>query len=457
VAGASSGYTAGVFALEIGGQPAGNISSVAGGAVFGVVVREPLGSDAVVRKHIGNVKYEDITITCGIPSAPLADWLRAFIASPGEARNGSIVFLDYAYHPVRELQWTNGLISSVTFPRLDAATKDAAFLTVTITPEYTRMLASTQTKVTATSTQARKLRASNFRVSIPGINATKVSAVEALTVSRPLVADDVGTSRMTLTEQGALDVGDLVLTLSESGASDFATWTDDFVVKGNNDKSYEKQATVTFLEPAQTAALMTVELSGVGIYKFGPMKAVSGSETIARVTASMYCEEISIPPLPAPASGSASTRSASSASTDVSVLAAALHRLLVEGPMPRPIADPAVVARRLMATVEPGDDATDPSRREGEAVGAAWARDEGSLPELQELAASARGEWTAIHLSDGHSLAVALQAAGVVPAEHVGALDLERDSFVEGLVDGASDTLGAVRGHLTRSHDDRVS
>jgi hypothetical protein len=166
------------------------------------------------------------------------------------------------------------------------------------------------------------------------------------------------------------------------------------------------------------------------------------------VTASMYCEEISIPPIATPPPTTASTGSATSASTDVSVLAAALRQLIVDVPMP--IADPAAIARRLVATVAPASDPADSRRREGEVIGSAWARDEASLPELEELGASARSEWTSIYLAEGHSLVVALQASGIVPAEHVGPLDLERDSFVEGLVDGANDTLGTVRGHLSR-------
>jgi phage tail-like protein len=456
VAGADRGYTSGAFALQIDGKPAGNLSSVEGGEVYGVVALEQIGSDSVVRKHIGDVKYEDITITCGIPSTPLTDWLRDFLKQPGEARNGSIVFLDYNHSPVRELQWTNSLISSVTFPSLDAASKGGALLTVTITPEYTRMVTPAQSKATISSTPVKKWLAANFRVTIPGMTTNKASAVEALTVSRPHLVDDVGVSRMAVAEQGALEVGDLILTLSQSGSADFTAWVEDFVVKGLNGKDHEKQATVTYLAPALNSTLMEVELSGVGIYRLRPDKIVGGAETIARVTASMYCEEISIPPIPTPpptttstgSTSSTSTGSASTTSTDVSVLAAALRQLIVDAPMR--IADPAAIARRLVATVAPESDPADSRRREGEVIGSAWARDQASLPELEELGASARREWTSIYLVEGHSLVVALQTAGVVPAEHVGPLDLERDSFVEGLVDGANDTLGTVRGHLSR-------
>ena len=58
-------YTAGKFALELDGLFAGWVFSTEGGNATGDVVVEKVGEDHIERKHIGGVKYEDITVTCG--------------------------------------------------------------------------------------------------------------------------------------------------------------------------------------------------------------------------------------------------------------------------------------------------------------------------------------------------------------------------------------------------------
>lgn len=51
------------YALELDGVTAGWLSSFEGGQATGEVVTENLGAGVPARKHIGNVKYEDITVT----------------------------------------------------------------------------------------------------------------------------------------------------------------------------------------------------------------------------------------------------------------------------------------------------------------------------------------------------------------------------------------------------------
>ena len=51
-------------------------------------------------------------------------------------------------------------------------------------------------------------------------------------------------------------------------------------------------------------------------------------------------------------------------------------------------------------------------------------------------------------LADGSSLLAYLQEAAVAPTPHDGPLTLERDPFVEALVDGAAGVYEEVRPHL---------
>ena len=70
------------------------------------------------------------------------------------------------------------------------------------------------------------------------------------------------------------------------------------------------------------------------------------------------------------------------------------------------------------------------------------------MEELKEVAATRRTDWTHLTLAEGHSLVSYLQKAGIVPENHDGPLTLERDAFVEELVDGAVEVFDEVRPHL---------
>jgi hypothetical protein len=57
-------------------------------------------------------------------------------------------------------------------------------------------------------------------------------------------------------------------------------------------------------------------------------------------------------------------------------------------------------------------------------------------------------------LDDRHTLLAYLQEAGVVPGTHDGSLTLERDPFVDELVEGAAQVYEEVQPHLTSSPAD---
>jgi hypothetical protein len=415
-------YAAGAFAIEIDGKVAGLVSSVAGGNAFGIVAEDEqkVPTPGVTPKHLSNVSFRDITITCGIPKGALADWITAFLAGATDLRDGAIVFLDYTYKEIKRLEWSDGTITSISFPRLDAAIASAAALSVSIAVTRTELAEGSGTVLSTTKGgKAETWSASNFSLAIPGVDATKVATIEELTVSATL-------SRGKQPVLGPLELGDLVLAAARSGANSFDTWAQDSFL-GNQ---AEKQATITYLGPNLKSPLMSLQLNGVGIFELAESKLVRSSESVPRITASMYVEQVTClpaaeaPPAPAPAASAAATR--------------------IE-------TDPGAVARRLLAA-SPSKSALDADSSRvtaGKEIGAAWARDTATLDELESVVTTADTAWTALSLADGHSLIVALQTAGVVPIEHDASLDLTRDPFVVGLVEGAAEVLGQVQPHLT--------
>src|SRR5215469_7026024 len=151
-------YVAGRYAIFLDSEMAGWLQSVEGGQAAGDAIAGRLGQYPVETKHIAGVKYEDITLTCGTGMSPhFYEWIKAATDSQYERKNGQIVTCDENFRPMSALDFSNAIITEVSFPALDAASKDAAKMTIKIRPEWTRISARPGGSVSGmTNTKAQK-------------------------------------------------------------------------------------------------------------------------------------------------------------------------------------------------------------------------------------------------------------------------------------------------------------
>jgi len=93
-------------------------------------------ADGIQRKRPGGVRFEDLVLEVPFAmSPPLVAWVNATLAKGPAAKNGALVYLDFNYNEVKRLEFFNAVITEVTLPALDAAGKDAVFLTLHLAPE----------------------------------------------------------------------------------------------------------------------------------------------------------------------------------------------------------------------------------------------------------------------------------------------------------------------------------
>ena len=289
-------------ALVLDGQVAGLLDSAEGGMAASDVVNEKAGSDHIVHKHIGNPKYEDFTIQTGLTLGPAVyQWIQAMISGKTERKSGSIVVLDRdGSTELRRMDWRNGLITEVSFPALDAASKDACKMSIKISPETTRVTRYGGAQFSgANGLSAFKQKAwlcSNFRIKIGNLDASRVNKIEALTIKQKILDDPQGQLR----EPAALEYPNLAVTLADLDADGFWAWHEDFVVKGNNGQDQERSATLEYLGPGRRSTpLFTLALGHIGIFKLTPDKMEAGAEDLRRVKAEMYVEEMTFDVSPA--------------------------------------------------------------------------------------------------------------------------------------------------------------
>ena len=281
-------YVAGHFILDLDGAQS-LLGACDGGGTTSEVI-EDTDPKGVARKHIGGVKYEDISVTCGTGmSKNMYEWLKASFDKSPLRRNGALLAADFDYKEKARLQFSNALITEIGMPALDASSKDAAKMTLKFSPESTRYSPGSGAELPKIDSKTqKKWLPANFRLKIDGLDepCRRVNKIEALTIKQKVVQDPVGAV------QFGYEIPNLVITLPESHAKAFYDWHEDFVIKGNNSDEAEKGGSLEYLTPDLKEALFTVTFKNLGIFKVTPDKTEAGSEQIRRVKCEMYCEDI---------------------------------------------------------------------------------------------------------------------------------------------------------------------
>ena len=458
-------YTAGKFMLEIEGEAAGYLSTVEGGEPFASVVSEAADADGVVRKSPGPVAYESIRISFGNGMGlVLYRWMSDMLTGDQTAKNGAIVFHNYGGIEQSRIEFDNALITEITFPELDGTSKTSGQFELTLRPETTRVSkASAGTKgPIGTGKKQKNWSLQNFRLKLDDLPTSKVNRIEAITVKQT-VTGDVGN----LTLQPVV-IPNVSFTVPQSDAKEFDDWFEDFVIEG--DASKERSGTIEFLDSSTKSALFTLTLSSVGIIRIHRERSQQDAQINARVRVESYCEEMAFSSDDtatadaAPAGGVAGAAAAGGAATDVvnataTALAAAFldavgrmdrtGRSLTTASGNTPV-EPELIAQRLQTSAKSKLSGAPALSKidDGILIGGRWATDTATLEELEQIAALEAREWTAIQLERGHSLIAQLIEDAIVPPGDEGPLELERDSFVEGIVAGAAKVLRSAAPHL---------
>jgi hypothetical protein len=277
-----------LFSIEMNGGNAGWVKGVSGGEAYADVVTEKLGSDHIVHKHLAGVKYEDVSVDCQIGmSKGFYEWVKASFDKSPLRVTGSVVGSSKGLKLKSSGDFTNALISEIGFPALDASSKDAAKMTIKFRPE-------------ATSVRPRQGKTGfpgppanlhgNWKIEIDGIDTRRVSGVDAFTVKQDFVDGGDAGSKFQL-EPTSLEIPNLAVYTTPDAVQDWIDWFQDFVVAGNNGQDKERNGSLIFFDTGG-AEVATVGLSKVGIFKLTPEKVEAGNETIRRVKAELYCEDM---------------------------------------------------------------------------------------------------------------------------------------------------------------------
>ena len=295
-------YSAGNFLLELNGQQVGTVTGVEGGLPFSDVVKETIGPDFFFKKHLASPGIRDIRLELGAGMDPsVYAWIGGTLQGQPLRMNGALLTVDLQGTVRSRLEFQQAQITEVTFPAAEGGSKEPVKLQIAITPAQTSLSKSGGSAKGGGKTAIKKAAlGGNFRLSIDGLNMTKVSKVDAITVKIPLMGFGGGDAEcircvggdITPSAPAKIDVSDVVITLAEVGSESLYDWFEDFLIEGNNGDSQEKSGALEFLAPDLKSTVFTITFKHLGVFELAPVVAEAGQNTIARVMAALYCESV---------------------------------------------------------------------------------------------------------------------------------------------------------------------
>lgn len=278
------------YILEIDGEMCGFLKSVGGGVISAEVINEPNGSGLFTKKHIGQPKYEDITIEISAGMSKVVyEWISSMMTMTNSKKNGAIITCDFDMNSIKRLEFYNASITEVTFPAVDGAIKEESFITVKFSPEYYKYVTTAKTKINFAPSLAKNyLLSSNFRFNIDGLAASTsmTNKIDAVTITQTVTTDDIGDARDYLQEPGKLDFPNIVFTVGDSSVQPLLDWHNSFVVVGNNDESFEKSGYLEYLDYTLKTVLFRLDFKNLGIIR------IDNDAKMKRNIAELYCERV---------------------------------------------------------------------------------------------------------------------------------------------------------------------
>ncbi len=285
-------HSTGSYLLELDGQTAAFVTTVEGGEPYAAVIEGPVDADGVVPKHCGPVEFAPITVTFGLGAdRSLLDWITQYLDREDSPRDGAVIFLDRNRKESSRLMFEQAQIVELAFPELNATSgKSAVLIKLTLQPRSTRRSQDSAGKaVSATTSKSQKaMSASNFRLSIPGLETvgTKVNKVESIIVKRE-PSKTRGRSGA-----GILRVPNIVFTTADFSAQELFSWVEESLLKSPGSQANERTGKLEILDVTLKKALFTLSLFQLGIIRVQSERPVAATEAVARLRAECYCERM---------------------------------------------------------------------------------------------------------------------------------------------------------------------
>jgi hypothetical protein len=287
-------YTPGNFSLDIDGFNVAFLKKFSGLSMQGDVVANDLGPDNVQKKHISNIKWTPGKATIGIGMGKgMYDWIRLSFDKAYAPKNGAFTAADFDYKAQARIDFMSALITSVTVPKLDGASKEAAYFDIEFDPEQVRWSKGGGEDIRSKLGPKQKAwLCSNFAFELGSLPTKRVASIEAFTWKCSATPDQIGIHIEPTKHPAKVTVPDLKISVSYADHQPWADWAKSWFVDGHHLEGDELEGRIVFLGPDMKKELGWINLHNVGLKSFSDDDMEANSEKIKRFTPELYVEKM---------------------------------------------------------------------------------------------------------------------------------------------------------------------
>ncbi|HUS31825.1 MAG TPA: phage tail protein [Kofleriaceae bacterium] len=303
-------YAAAHFALELDGkEDVGMFRSVEGGGVKAdVMTYQPAPSQEnggyQKWRQLGKPKFDDIKLQVGMSMAqPFYAWLADFFVGKATRKTGAIVAADFYYNERARRDFKGAMIRELTFPKLDAADKNAIYMNISVCVEDIEFKKGSGTKLKVPEkTSGQKLwTACNFTFKLDGLDEAcrRVTKIDSFTVKQAVAEYHAGGFKAAIKTPTAMEFPNLIFYVPEADAQPFMEHMQASVGFGKDlgkgkvrDPKTLNGSISTF--DNENRHLLDVEFKGADIVSVAPEKSESTTEEVKLVKIELYIESMEL-------------------------------------------------------------------------------------------------------------------------------------------------------------------
>jgi phage tail-like protein len=303
-------YAAAHFGLELDGKDdVGLFRSVEGGGVKAdVMTYQPGPNDAnggyQKWRQLGKPKFDDIKVQVGMSmSQPFYKWLSDFFTGTATRKTGAIVAADFYYNERARRNFKGALIKELTFPKLDAADKNAIYMNVALAVEDIEFVKGSGKKLQVPEkVTAQKLwTACNFSFELEGMvdACRRVTKIDAFTVKQNIAEYHAGGFKAAIKTPTAVEFPNITFYVPEADAQPFLDYMQQQVGFGSDVgkgkvRDPKKLTGGISTYDNQMRKLLDIHLVGCDIVSVTPDKGDAGSEEVKQVKIELYTESMTL-------------------------------------------------------------------------------------------------------------------------------------------------------------------
>jgi hypothetical protein len=265
------------LALEIDGKAAGALRSLQppGYSVAQALTRLEAG-DATVAGEIA-ITPMDAEFDLSAAS-PLLDWALSLSRRNSQAPSGAALVLDTNFKVRRRIEWTEGLLTEVRFPALDASAKSPFTVGLAWQPASIAQGKTNGDIVRPGPGKRKSLLVSNFRVQGLPFDTKFTSRVTLPTVRGKVAVETYGSSRRTGCHYASVDNGEVSIEVVAGSASAARDWVQAVAVDGRVTDSELMNFSIEMVDASLKNVLATITLNGCSLAGYTEDRIESASE-----------------------------------------------------------------------------------------------------------------------------------------------------------------------------------